>query len=274
MNNTGAFIFLSLSEGFFHSGQVMPVDRSEIAETQRLKKTQFTVPDKHASQQLFHPVYHFIQWFADQRNPVEMTDFPLGTLPPCTYTEVCQIIGQRTDIRSDAHFIVVQHNNHFRPAVPGIVKRLITHTAGQRPVPDNRNYFIFLFPVISCSCHTERGRNRRTSVSCFKTVVFTFAPFRKSGYSAIGSQRRETVITARYQLVDITLVTDIEDNFIFGHMKYPVKGNRKLHSTEIGGEMPAVLRDNGNQFVSDLSRQFVKSFIAHSVQVTGRTDRF
>ena len=70
----------------------MPVNRAEVSEAQRVKKTELRIPDKNGPDDPFRPVYESVQRFSDQRNTVEVPDLPFGSLPSCTDPEIGEIL--------------------------------------------------------------------------------------------------------------------------------------------------------------------------------------
>ena len=53
------------------------------------------------------------------------------------------------------------------------------------------------------------------------------------------------------ELVDITLVGDVEDKLVLGCAKHPVHSNRELNHAEVGTDVAAILGRHGNQFVAN-----------------------
>ena len=69
MNHTGAFIIFCLTKRFLKAFQVMTVNRPEILETERLKKTKVLVPHHHGFQHSLGVVNRLVYHFSDDGYP-------------------------------------------------------------------------------------------------------------------------------------------------------------------------------------------------------------
>jgi hypothetical protein len=92
-------------------------------------------------------------------------------------------------------------------------------------------------------------------VASSEHVVYAFLPAEVAAQTAFFPDRGETISAAREDLVDITLVTHVPDQFVMRGVKNAVKRNRQFDSAQTRREMPAVLGDNIEYQVSDLARK-------------------
>ena len=77
-------------------------------------------------------------------------------------------------------------------------------------------------------------------------VVLAFGAEQKSIQSLILTDGVETASSSRQELVDVSLMADIENQFVFWSVKDPVQSNREFYDPKIGPEVPTDLGKNRN----------------------------
>ena len=153
------------------------------------------------------------------------------------------------------------------------VERFPRDTAGQRAVTDHRDDP----PVVLAADLVRlrdpvRPRQRGRGVGVLQHVVLTLRPRRIPGQSVPLPQRREPVAPAGDHLVDVRLVTDVQENRVPGALEHTVEGERQLDDSQVGSQMAARPRHGRHQFLTDLLGIDLAFSEAEPAEVGGRGD--
>ena len=89
-----------------------------------------------------------------------------------------------------------------------------------------------------------------------KTVMGTFIALGEAAESVQLAQGIELRVATGQELVSISLMADIPDNFIHGSIENPVQSNRQLDDTERTGQMSTVLSHGRDNNVPQFFGQF------------------
>src|SRR5882757_6121503 len=74
--------------------------------------------------------------------------------------------------------------------------------------------------------------------------------------------------------MDVNLMADIPDEFIFGSTEDVMQGECEFDHTEIWPEMPAIFGQNGNQFTADLLSKLMQLRQRQFLDVQRRVHHF
>ena len=88
-----------------------------------------------------------------------------------------------------------------------------------------------------------------------EAIVLTLAPLGKARQASSLTEGRKGLVPPRQKLVDVALVTHVEDEMIPGTIKDPMHGHGQLHGTQVGGQVTAVLGDGLHQGLADLGTE-------------------
>ena len=77
------------------------------------------------------------------------------------------------------------------------------------------------------------------------------------------------VLSAGEQLVDVGLVTGVEDDGVPRRAEGAVQGDRQLHDTEVGTQVAAGARHRGDEVAADLGRERHQLVAGEAVEVGG-----
>ena len=169
-----------------HRGYIMTVHRPEIGKSHILKKHSRNDKLLDAVLRLPDPLDHFI------------SAMKLLKLSGHLFLQICvrvrrperrEIIMHSSHISGNRHVVVIQNNNKIRLQLRGIVKRLIGHAAGQRPVTDHRYNRVLLSSQIPRPGVAERGGNGIRAVSRVPRITAALLPPRKTGKSTLLPKR-------------------------------------------------------------------------------------
>lgn len=86
----------------------------------------------------------------------------------------CAVVVQRADVFGDRHLIVVQHHQHIRVDVAGVVHRFERHTGGDGAIADHTHRAAAFAFTLRCHRHAETGADRGRRVADRQHVVFAF----------------------------------------------------------------------------------------------------
>ena len=144
--------------------------------------------------------------------------------------DIGEMLCHRADVRHNGHAVVIENHNQRFPAGTGVVQALIGQSPGQRTVSHQRNDIIVFPPQRSRTGHTKRNGDRIGGMAGNESVMHALAWFGKACKSIELSQRWKTLRSSSQKLMDVGLVTHIENQSILGSIKNTVNGNRKLHN--------------------------------------------
>jgi hypothetical protein len=150
-----------------------------------------------------------------------------------------QMVGDAADRRRVAAAVVVDHDDH-RPVAGGdVVQRLPAHTAGERAIADHRDHV----PVAVPGQLERLGQavgvgQRRAGVAGLHPVVFALGARRVPGQAALLAQAFEIRAASGQHLVDVRLVTGVEDDRIVRRVEHPVQRQRELDDAEVRPQVP------------------------------------
>ena len=120
---------------------------------------------------------------------------------------------------------------------------------------------------ISSPCKPQCRRNSRRGMPCLEYIVFTFIPLREAAEAAKPSQGMEKIVPPRQQLVDVALMTHVENNLILRCIKNTMKCHGQFHHAEIGCQMPAPFGDGIHNLLADFLCQYLQLPIAQVLYV-------
>ena len=94
-------------------------------------------------------------------------------------------------------------------------------------------------------------------------VVYALLALGEAGKPSLLAQRAEFVRASAQEFIGVTLMPDIEHDFVLGKLEYVKKRHRRFHRAEIGREMSAAL---GDRLIDDAAQ-----FVAQDVEFASRT---
>ena|SRR6516162_4343503 len=103
-------------------------------------------------------------------------------------------------------------------------------------------------------------------------VVLALAPQEKPIQALVLPNRIEPITPPGKEFVNITLVTYVEDQLVFGRIENPVQCNGQLYHAQVRTEVSTGLRKNRDQLIAYLLSELWKSPFFKTLEVRGRTD--
>ena len=227
---------------------VVSVERAVIGKPEVLKEI---LPH----QQTLETVFCFLadphQPFAAQRDLFErILDSVLETEILCGVAESVEIGIHRADVFRDRHIVVVENDDQL--VVAGtVVQRFVRHSARKRSVADHDDGIGVAAGQPVCRRDPDACRNGSRTVAGSERVANRFVSARKARKPAELPQRVKLLPSSRQQLVNVTLMPDVENETVFRTVEDAVHCDRQFHGAEIGSEMSAVLRNDAQHFRAD-----------------------
>ena len=184
-----------------------------------------------------------------------------------------QIPCHPADRRRVGAAVVVDDDHEVSVVVVGdVVERLPRHATGERAVADHGHHVAVLAPGAGERARDAVGPAQRArGVRGLHDVVRALRALRIAGETAARAQLRE-VLTARQQLVDVRLVSGVEDERVRRRVEDPMEGDRELDDPEVRAEVSAGAGDVLDEELADLGGELPQLIDAQRVEITGSGD--
>ncbi len=155
-------------------------------------------------------------------------------------------------ILGNGHLVVVENDDQVRALLRRIVQTLQCLAAAERTVAENGNDILMRPFQIARLGKTTGKADRRGGVADIEKVMFAFLRIGITGYIIITGRIEKRSLAAGKDLVGVTLVRDIIDDFVVRRIEDIVQCHGGLHHAEIRTDMPAVFTQFFQQDGTDL----------------------
>ena len=169
--------------------------------------------------------------------------------------ELVKVVGNGPDVLGDAPFVIVENADEAASRLGDVIERFEGDAVRQRRITENGHDVFIAAELIAGRADSQRGLQGRAGVRRAIAIVLALAPHGKTADSFRAANRVETVFAPGQQFVNITLVTDIPDELIFGSAKDVMEGEGQLDHAEVGPEVAAVFRQDRDQFLANFFGQ-------------------
>ncbi|CDN43885.1 hypothetical protein BN871_DS_00300 [Paenibacillus sp. P22] len=235
---------------------VVAVDRTEIMESELLEQDA-------AHQQIFdavlEPLRRLRQLAADRGDFLEKgLQLFLRLLVMPVRADPAEILMHRSDIRGDRHLVVIQDDDQVFLFVADMVHRFERHAAGKGAVADDRDDLVAAALQIPRQRHAHCGREGGAAVACLPYVMLAFAALDEAAQPALLAQAVEAVHAAGQDLVDVRLVSDVEQELVFRTVEQIVERKSQFDDAKVGGQMPAGRRQLADKEFADFGRELIQ----------------
>lgn len=109
-------------------------------------------------------------------------------------------------------------------------------------------------------------------MACTVAVVFAFGAEQEAVQAIMLADGVDAVPAAGEHFVDVALMSDIEDEAVFGRVKNTVQGDAELHDAEIRTEVAAGLAEGLDERLADFFREFGQFLQRQGFEVGGGGD--
>lgn len=205
---------------------------------------------------------------ARDRDPRDdVVERPLPTPPGPAQLDRGEVLRERADRRADRHLVVVEDDEHLRPAVADVVERLEREPAHERGVADDDRDPFQPVALVAGSGQPLPDREARARVSAVEHVVGRLAPAWEAADAAELAKRPEALVAAGEELVGIGLVTRIPDDPVPGGVEQPMERDRELHDAQGRPEMAAGAGNGGDDRLADLGGELHELRLAQATEI-------
>ena len=156
--------------------------------------------------------------------------------------ELVEMGGNGADVFGDAPFVVVEDADETFGGVANVVESLKGNAVGQGGVAENADDVLIGAALVAGGAHAQRGGEGGAGVAGAVAIVLALRAERKAVQAAGGADGLEAVLAARQQLVDITLVADIPDEFVVRGGEDGMEGEGQFDDAQVRADMAAVDR--------------------------------
>ena len=184
-------------------------------------------------------------------------------------------MGYGPNVAGDGPFIVIEDYDQPSGAANYVIQGLRRYAAGERGVTAHSQHVLPGATPIPCRSHAKRRAQGRAGVSGPIGIVPAFFPGEKAAASPVWRSFAEALAasTAGEELVSVSLVRHVEDESIGARIEHPVEGDGKIDHAEVGPNVAAVGRGDGDDFLADFFRQSGKLFRGERPNVFRPLDR-
>ncbi len=160
-------------EHFHHVVDIMPVDRSEITELERLKH--ITLLEQCTLHRAFYLLCNRLCIRSKLRNHTEhLPHFVLHTIVRSGRGDISEIFFECTHIGVDAHAVIIEDYKKVRIFYSTMIESFECETSSHGTIPNHCNMLTFFIALQSGSNrHPQCSRDRRRTMSYTETIVFT-----------------------------------------------------------------------------------------------------
>lgn len=145
----------------------------------------------------------------------------------------------------------------------------------QRPVAHDGNDLIFFAQLVARVAIAQPRCDRRARMPGRKGIGLAFLAAGKARKPALGAQRGKLFPAPREDLVRVTLMPHVENNFIRRDIEHVMERDGQFHHAEVGGEVPSVVIGVFYDLPPYFLRQRIQLFHVHFFQaVLGNNDLF
>lgn len=257
-------------EVFLQRGEVVSIDRAEVAQTKFLEERRF---DKEILRLAFPLHVNAVHLHAGREAREKRLHVVMELIVGWIRADPVQVVGNRADVFRDGPLIVVEDDNEALRRGNDVVQRLEGDTAGERGIAAERNDVLGRAAEVAGCRHAEGGGESGAGMSGAEGIMHTFAPVEKTARAAGLAQLPEEITAAiGEQFMDVALMRDVEDKLIFRCGEGAVQRDRQFDNAEIRANVATVFRGDGDELVADLLSELGEQGRRESFDVSGAVD--
>ena len=268
MKDDRLVLCLEKLEGADQQGNVVTVDRSEIAKTKVLEEDA-------RQEDLFHSGLDLVREMtgALAANPFdELSGLIMQVSVGRTGGDAVEIGRNSSGVLGDRPLIIVEDNDQALGGLGDIVESFVADAAGEGCVPGDRDHVFLAAVHIACRRHAKCCGEGRTGMSGPVAVVGAFGAEQESVESAMLPHGVHLLAPSRQDLVDVTLMADVEEELVGGGLEDPMKRNREFDHPQVRSKMAAGLGQRPDQLLANLLRKAGEILFGEFLEIGGRVD--
>ena len=183
-----------------------------------------------------------------------------------------EVLGDGADIFVDGPFVVVEDDDELFGGSGDVVECFEGGAAGEGGVAgDADDVFVGAFEVAGDG-EAEGGADGGAGVACAVAVVRAFGAEEEAVEALVLAHGAETVPAAGEHFMDVALVADVEDEFVFGGFEDPMEGDGEFDDAEVGAEVAAGAGEGGDEVLADAVGEEEELFFAELFNVLRTVD--
>ncbi|MNM38346.1 hypothetical protein D3C81_490960 [compost metagenome] len=180
-----------------------------------------------------------------------------------------QMIVQRAHVFGNRHFVIVQHHQHIRVDVPGVVHGFKRHAGGDRAVANHADRAAILAFTLRGNRHAEAGADRGRRVANRQHVIFTLSTPGKRVQAVFLADGGNPVATAGQNFMRVGLVANVPYQMIEGCVVNIVQCHRQFDGTQPGRKVAAGAADAVQQVLPQFVTQLRQALFWQRAEFIG-----
>ena len=176
----------------------------------------------------------------------------LGTQIVFGSPQPVQVPGHAAHVPVDGHFVVVEDDDQRLLALRRVIQALVDHAAGGGTVAQQGDHIVVFVQQRSGPGHAQGDGHGGGGMTGHEGIGIAFTGLGEAGDAAELPQTAKIRLASGQQLMDIRLMTHVENQTVGYGIVYGFDGHRQLHGTQVGGQVAAGLGHMGHQEIPDL----------------------
>ncbi len=142
--------------------------------------------------------------------------------------DAVEVAGHGAHVAVDGPLVVVEHHDHALGLLGDVVERLEGDAVGEGGIAGYGDDVLAAAGKVAGHGHAQRGRERGAGVTGAVAIVLAFGTQHEAVKAAGLADGLKAVEAAGEDLVDVRLVADVEEDFVFRRIENRVQRDGKL----------------------------------------------
>ena len=271
MQKAGTFYVAQAGEGLHQLLHVVAVDRSEIAETERLEEvTLFDESRLDQEEQLAEERHSLLGLaLAAKSAPHSL----LETVVARRRCDAHQVFAQSTHRTVDRDAVVVEYHQHVGLAHAGVIESLESFASGHGAVADDGDMLtVGVSLQFRRDGHAQRRRYRGRGMAGTESVVGAFAHLGEAAEPALGPYGLELVVAAGKNLVGVSLVSHVPYQFVVRGVEHIMQRYGQFHGAQRRSQVAGMDRQGSYDILPQLGNHLWQLADGQLLQALGIID--
>ena len=215
---------------FAHQPNIMPIDRSDVAETELFEEHAADHPRLNPFFDLREQSLGRIT--KDGKLVEDLDHLALESRVERIGSESVQVVGQCADARADRHLVIVEHDDQVFVQFTGVVQRFEDDARWKRAIADDSDALaVALVHQVIARLESEGSGYGTTGVPGHEQIVLALVWVGVSHEPTPLSDGFELSVATSDQFVRIDLVARIPDQSVFAKVEDAVEGQAEFDHT-------------------------------------------
>ena len=268
VQDDGLFLGLEELKGADKERDVVAVDRPEVAQPEILKNDTGQKDLLHARLDLVGKVARSLA--ADPLDELSRLLMKVGV--GGTGGDPVEMLGNGAGVFGNRPLVVVQDDDEPLRGLSDVVECLVAHAAGEGGVAGDGDHMFLPRVHVASGGHPEGGGEGGSGVTGPVAVVLALAAQKEAVEPAVLAHGGEAVAATRQDLVNVSLMTDVEEDLVRGGVEDSVKGDGELDDAEVRTKVTARLGKRADQLLADLPRKARQVGLGEFLEICGAVD--